>query len=86
MRKNAAGRWFKRLTLPIVSFAILLGLFLEIGAGQVWRCVTESDWRVLLAAIVITATLPLFGALRWRTIILAMGCPIRFDRSLRDTL
>ena len=75
-------RW---IAPPLVSAGILVVLFSQINAQRVWGCLTGADWRWLLAAALLASGLPTFSTLRWRTIVVAMGCPLAFSTCLRVT-
>ncbi|MCJ7692896.1 MAG: flippase-like domain-containing protein [Sedimentisphaerales bacterium] len=86
MKNNILNSALKYLLPPVVSLAILFTIFTRLDAEKVWHIIISSDWKWILVAVAITSLLPIFGTLRWRTVVVAMGCPIKFGRSLQVTL
>ena len=78
--------WPRAIIAPIVSVAILAVILLRINGQDVWLYLTGCEMHWLLAALLVTLTFPLFSALRWRSIVSAMGCPIKLSSSLRVTM
>jgi hypothetical protein len=78
--------WPRAIIAPIVSVAILAVILLRINGQDVWLYLTGCEMHWLLAALLVTLTLPLFSALRWRGIVSAMGYPIKLRSSLRVTM
>ena len=70
----------------MVSVGILFAMLHRLDASRVWMTIRSGDWRWLIAAVAVTLMFPLLGALRWRTIVSAMGCAIPFGAALRVTL
>jgi uncharacterized membrane protein YbhN (UPF0104 family) len=86
LKNNILNSVLKYLLPPVVSLTILFAIFTRLDAEKVWHIIISSDWKWILVAVAITSFLPIFGALRWRTVVVAMGCPIKFGRSLQVTL
>ena len=75
IRKRSWGRWALLLAVTVVVF-VLLGTRLDYS--EVGTVLAKADPWLLLLALVITATFPVFSALRWQRMMNALGHRLGF--------
>lgn len=86
LKKNILNSVLRSLLALVITLAILFVILTRLDPQKVWRIIISSDLKWILSAVAITSILPVFCALRWYTVVLAMDCSIRFGPSLRVTL
>lgn len=79
IRKRSWGRWALLLVVTAVIF-VLLGTRLDYS--KVGAVLAKADPGLLLLALLITATFPVFSALRWQRMMNALGHELGFREAI----
>lgn len=77
---------FKRILPVLVSAVLLLLLLWKLDAREVLAAVSGASWIWISLSLIITATFPVFGTLRWLAVIRPMGAEIGFGSAFRVTM
>lgn len=77
---------FKRILPVVVSAVLLLLLLWKLDAREVLAAVSGASWIWISLSLLIAATFPVLGTLRWLAVIRPMGAEIGFGAACRVTM
>lgn len=75
-------KWFFPLVFSIMSLYFLISKF---DSHKIFNLLMKIDLRYFSLALLVTLTFPFLGALRWRTVVKAMGGNIKILPCIRVT-